>query len=99
MLNCSTPLNVNYTKNFKSPKTLVKVKIHLNYLYGESFFSYFKIFLSAKRRIYIKLATLKLLFKNKTNFFFILSTSQGLLSHKAALKKNITGFLLMIVYL
>lgn len=76
-----------------------KLIISLTYHFGYIFYSKISFFMKTQKRMYITLKTLKTLFKHKTNFFFILSTPMGLITHRRALDYNLTGFIYLIVYL
>jgi ribosomal protein S8 len=74
-----------------------KIKINLNKLDNQFIFYKVRRISKPSRRIYIKLEELKRR-SIKENRFYILSTNIGLLTSNEAIKKNISGEILMEIF-
>lgn len=97
-----TSLVVKFFKKINFFENYVIVKIN-NVLYFKvtpfyyknlSYSAKFKIISNAERKYFISLKALVLINKRSGRSIYVISTSRGLMTHKMALKKKTSGFLL-----
>lgn len=104
-----TKKNINLIKLFKklnfisdyliihSTKKL-QILIKLKYLKNLKIIKNFKLISKPSKNHYISLKALKLLNERTHNSVYLISTSQGIITHFQALRKKISGFVVGIFY-
>lgn len=70
-----------------------KIKIYLYYYKNKTIFNNFKLISKPSHKINTSLHSLRLLDKKSGSSVFIISTSKGFITHKEALKNQISGYL------
>lgn len=87
----------NIINNYRLIKTFnnkINFLINLNYYKTMSIIQKFKLFSKKTQIFFISLRALRLLDKRAGSSLFLLSTTKGLISHKTALLKKTSGFLI-----
>lgn len=79
---------------FKNKNKTILIRVYLTYSNNTNVGKNFKIISKPSHKFYISLASISLLQKRTGDSVFIISTSQGLLTHKEAFNKNIGGLVL-----
>ena len=93
---------INFFKKINFFESYSIVKINDKFFFKVSPFYYknlnlkknFKLLSSSSRKYFISLKALTLLNKRSGTSLYILSTSKGIITHKTAIKKKLSGFLL-----
>lgn len=91
---------INFINNYGIIKKNKKIFIIIRLLYFKNLKinKNFKLISTPSRTYYISFKTLLLLNKRSGASLYILSTSKGIITHKEAIKKNLSGFLLGFFY-